>query len=127
MRQLFQNLIGNALKFHRKGESPVVDVQVCMLDNQEDGSGGNGHAALCQITFEDNGIGFDEKYADRIFGVFQRLHGRDEYEGTGIGLSICQKIVERHEGTIKAKSATGKGAKFIITLPVKQSKGGSHE
>lgn len=127
MRQLFQNLIGNALKFHRKGESPVVDVQVCMLDNQEDGSVGNGHAVLCQITFEDNGIGFDEKYADRIFGVFQRLHGRDEYEGTGIGLSICQKIVERHEGTIKAKSATGKGAKFIITLPVKQSKGGSHE
>lgn len=127
MRQLFQNLIGNALKFHRKGDAPVVDVQVCMLDNQENGSGGNGHTALCQITFEDNGIGFDEKYADRIFGVFQRLHGRDEYEGTGIGLSICQKIVERHEGTIQAKSAPGKGAKFIITLPMKQSKGGKHE
>ncbi|TVL98386.1 MAG: hypothetical protein CV087_21305 [Candidatus Brocadia sp. WS118] len=126
MRQLFQNLIGNALKFHRKGESPVVDVQVCMLENQENDSRGNSHNKSCQITVEDNGIGFDEKYADRIFGVFQRLHGRDEYEGTGIGLSICQKIVERHEGSIKAKSVPGKGAKFIITLPMKQGKGENH-
>lgn len=127
MRQLFQNLIGNALKFHRKTESPVVDVQVCMLNNEEEDSNGNAHNKLCQITVEDNGIGFDEKYADRIFGVFQRLHGRDEYEGTGIGLSICQKIVERHDGSIKAKSTPGKGAKFIVTLPVNQSKGENHE
>ncbi len=128
MRQLFQNLIGNALKFHRKGESPVIDLQACMPNgnDQKNESGENSHNNVCQITVEDNGIGFDEKYADRIFGVFQRLHGRDEYEGTGIGLSICQKIVERHDGSIKAKSAPGKGAKFIITLPMKQSRGENH-
>jgi len=126
MRQLFQNLIGNALKFHRKGESPVVDLQACIIDTQERGSDGNSHKKMCQITVEDNGIGFDEKYTDRIFGVFQRLHGRDEYEGTGIGLSICQKIIERHEGSIKVKSAPGKGAKFIITLPIKHLKGESY-
>jgi signal transduction histidine kinase len=127
MRQLFQNLIGNALKFQRKGGSPVVDIRACMLDDQENGSDGNAHRPVCQITFEDNGIGFDEKYADRIFGVFQRLHGRDEYEGTGIGLSICKKIAERHDGKIEAKSAPGKGAAFIITLPMRQSKGGNYE
>ncbi|NUO09936.1 MAG: HAMP domain-containing protein [Candidatus Brocadia sp.] len=123
MRQLFQNLIGNALKFYRKEEFPVMEVQACILDNQEKGFNGNYHNKMCQITIEDNGIGFDEKYAERIFGVFQRLHGRDEYEGTGIGLSICKKIIECHKGSIRAKSVPGKGAKFIITLPMKQSKG----
>ncbi len=71
---------------------------------------------------EDNGIGFDEKYLDRIFQPFQRLHGRSQYEGTGMGLAICRKIVERHGGTITAKSTPGKGATFIITLPVKQKR-----
>jgi signal transduction histidine kinase len=69
---------------------------------------------------KDNGIGFDEKYLDRIFQPFQRLHGRSEYEGTGMGLAICRKIVERHSGTITAKSISGKGSTFIITLPIKQ-------
>ena len=68
---------------------------------------------------EDNGIGFDEKCVDRIFGIFQRLHGRSTYEGTGIGLATCRKIVERHRGTITAKSAPGEGATFIVTLPTK--------
>lgn len=126
MRQLFQNLIGNALKFHRKEVSPVVDLQACIIDTQESGSDGNSHKKMCQITVEDNGIGFDEKYTDRIFGVFQRLHGRNEYEGTGIGLSICQKIVERHEGKIKVTSTPGEGTKFIITLPTKHLKGESY-
>ncbi len=67
---------------------------------------------------EDNGIGFNEKYLDRIFNVFQRLHGRSEYDGTGIGLAICRKIVERHQGSITAKSEPGRGAKFIVTLPI---------
>jgi len=76
----------------------------------------NGH---CQITVEDNGIGFDEKYLDRIFTIFQRLHGRFAFEGTGIGLAICRKIADRHGGTITAKSKPGEGATFFVTLPVK--------
>jgi signal transduction histidine kinase len=120
MRQLMQNLIGNALKFFRENEPPVVKVQGEMIyDSEGDGS------EVCQITIEDNGIGFEEEYAERIFDVFQRLHGRQQYEGTGIGLSICKRIVERHKGKIIAKSSPGKGASFIVTLPVKHIKGGT--
>jgi PAS domain S-box-containing protein len=106
MRQLFQNLIGNALKFHKQGEKPMVQVRsVCNTDSG------------CQIILEDNGIGFEEQYLDRIFAPFQRLHGRSEYEGTGMGLAICKKIVERHGGSITATSTPGKGTAFIINLP----------
>lgn len=126
VRQLLQNLIGNGLKFHRENEAPVVKVHGTLW-NDQDGHGGGANQAVerCQITVEDNGIGFDEEYADRIFGVFQRLHGRKEYEGSGIGLSVCRKIAERHGGSIIAKSAPGKGATFIVTLPVKQQKRGN--
>jgi PAS domain S-box-containing protein len=110
MAQLFQNLIGNGLKFRKPGQNPVVKIQ---SEAQKLASG----EALWWITVEDNGIGFDEKYRDRIFQIFQRLHGRNEYEGTGIGLAICRKIVERHRGTITASSTPGSGAKFLITLP----------
>src|SRR6185437_9223524 len=72
----------------------------------------------CELMVADNGIGFDEKYLDRIFNVFQRLHGRTEYEGTGIGLAVCRKIAERHGGTITAHSQPGVGSTFIVTLPV---------
>jgi PAS domain S-box-containing protein len=105
MRQLFQNLIGNALKFHKPGEKPMVQVRSV----SDTGSG-------CRIIVEDNGIGLDEQYLDRIFAPFQRLHGRSEYEGTGMGLAICKKIVERHGGSITAKSTPGKGSTFLITL-----------
>jgi PAS domain S-box-containing protein len=110
MLRLFQNLIGNALKF-RGGATPSVKVY-----GQLDGKG------VCQIFVRDNGIGFDQQFAERIFKPFQRLHGRGEYDGTGMGLSICRKIVERHGGNIKAESEPGKGSTFIIRLPVKQDK-----
>ena len=106
MHQLFQNLISNGLKFSRKDEPPRVLVRSRHL---EDGS--------VEIAFEDNGIGFNEKYLDRIFKPFERLHGRGEYEGSGIGLAICQKIVRDHGGAITAKSVLGKGSVFIVTLP----------
>ena len=109
--QLLQNLVGNGLKFHKHGERPVVKIHGELLD------GSNGSRGVCRIVVEDNGIGFDEKYLDRIFEVFQRLHGRNEYEGTGIGLAICRKIVERHGGGLTARSSPGMGAKFIVTLP----------
>jgi light-regulated signal transduction histidine kinase (bacteriophytochrome) len=124
MRQLLQNVIGNALKFYRPQESPVVKIRSRSIAGYLPGLAGNtaGHR-YCQISVEDNGIGFDERYLDRIFAVFQRLHGRGEYEGTGIGLAICRRIVERHSGNITATSAPGQGATFIITLPVEQASG----
>jgi signal transduction histidine kinase len=111
MRQLLQNLIGNALKFHRPGVPPQVDVRG-ETETRECGG-----ARLCRITVSDNGVGFDEKYKDRIFGIFQRLHTRSEYEGSGIGLAVCKRIVERHNGWIAAESTPGQGARFTIVLP----------
>lgn len=119
MHQLFQNLIGNALKFGRPGIPPVVKVRAEILDSSPLPRPGR----ACQITIEDNGIGFEEKYLDRIFTIFQRLHGRHEYEGTGIGLAVCRKIVDRHGGFITARSAVGEGATFIVILPVQQNTG----
>ncbi|MGB7377819.1 MAG: PAS domain-containing protein [Rivularia sp. (in: cyanobacteria)] len=110
MRQLLQNLISNALKFHPEKEPPIVKIYSQKFTNQQLKS------EYCEIIVEDNGIGFEEKYLDRIFNVFQRLHGRTEYEGTGMGLAICRKIVERHQGSITAKSEPGKGASFIVTI-----------
>ena len=109
MHQLFQNLIGNGLKFHRENVPPVVTVRSRSLPDLP---------GVAEITVEDNGIGFDKKYADRIFGVFQRLHGRGTYEGTGIGLAVCRKIVERYGGTITAEGKPGKGSKFIVRLRI---------
>ncbi|GEM_PF-3564818 len=105
MRQLFQNLIGNALKYRKKEEPPHVTLR-CLAGE-----------AFYEISVEDNGIGFDEQHKDKIFEPFQRLHTREEYEGTGIGLSICKKIVERHGGAIAVHSEIGKGSIFTIKLP----------
>jgi two-component system sensor kinase FixL len=112
MRQLLQNLINNALKFHEPEKKPVVKIHSQLMNE------------TCKITVEDSGIGFDEKYLDRIFAVFQRLHGRGKYDGTGVGLTICQKIAERHGGSITAKSTPGQGATFIVALPVKHKRRG---
>ncbi len=105
IRQLFQNLIANSLKFHGD-DQPHIKIYSRRTDHD------------CRIFVEDNGIGFDEKYLARIFAPFSRLHGRSAYEGTGMGLAICRKIVERHGGSISAESAPDKGATFIVTLPV---------
>jgi len=113
MRQLIQNLVGNALKFRQPDVAPAVKISAA-------NGRSNGHGPVFTITIEDNGIGFDEKYLDKIFTVFQRLHGRAEYEGSGIGLAICRKIVERHHGIITAESEPGSGAKFIFSLPCHQ-------
>ena len=122
MRQLLQNLIGNALKFHRPGDSPVVRVGDDLLCERDKRAGRPKEPAeFCRIIIEDNGIGFDEKYIDRIFAPFQRLHGRSEYDGTGIGLTVCQKIAQRHNGSIIAESSPGDGARFVISLPMRQS------
>ena len=87
---------------------------------KEDPRGRSREEEWVRLTVEDNGIGFDEKYLDRIFTVFQRLHARTEYGGTGIGLAICRKIVERHGGSITARSTPGRGANFIVSMPLKQ-------
>jgi PAS domain S-box-containing protein len=115
LRQLFQNLIANALKFHKSGVQPVVKVDGKIAPFPDSIKGD-----LAEVTVADNGIGFDEKYLDRIFEPFQRLHGRGVYEGSGIGLAISRKIVERHNGVITAHSQPGNGAVFIVTLPVFQ-------
>ena len=111
MRQLLQNLLSNALKFRREDAAPALAIEAS-VDKE---------AGRCELRVKDNGIGFEEKHAGKIFDLFQRLHGRGKYEGTGLGLAICRKIAERHGGTISAQSAPGQGSTFIIQLPLKQS------
>ncbi|WP_375447092.1 PAS domain S-box protein [uncultured Fibrella sp.] len=119
--QLFQNLISNALKFRQNGRPPVICIRASWIaaDNLPAGVVPSREAiAYHQVDVVDNGIGFDEKYLNRIFQVFQRLHGKSAYEGTGIGLAICEKVVANHGGAITAKSQPGQGATFSVYLPV---------
>jgi PAS domain S-box-containing protein len=111
MHQLLQNLINNGLKFHRDGVLPILQISASTTRKK------------CRLMVKDNGIGFDLQYLDRIFKPFQRLHSRQEYEGSGMGLAICRRIAERHSGGITAESAPGKGSTFIVTLPIAQPKG----
>jgi light-regulated signal transduction histidine kinase (bacteriophytochrome) len=106
MKQLFVNLISNSLKYSKEAQSPHIQISV-NRDNDN----------IVRIAFSDNGIGFDQKYADRIFELFQRLHNKDRYSGTGIGLALCRKICENHGGSIAVTSKAGEGATFIISLP----------
>lgn len=108
LRLLLQNLVSNALKYSRSGVVPEIRVTTESKEGQ------------CTMYVSDNGIGFDDAYIDRIFTIFQRLHGRNEFEGTGVGLAICKKIVDRHNGSITARSTEGEGSTFIVTLPLKQ-------
>jgi signal transduction histidine kinase len=121
MHQLFINLIGNSLKFKKPNHLVTIDISgKIKFFPTDDGI----YAEFYEIRVSDNGIGFDEKYLDRIFQPFQRLHNQIEYEGNGMGLAICRKIVERHEGEITAESKPGQGATFIVKLPV-QNNGGT--
>lgn len=126
MRQLFQNLIGNSLKYRQPGTAPEIRISAGVLDAgprpAQGAEGARPPGPVCRLCVADNGIGFDEKYLDRIFTVFQRLHGRKEYEGTGVGLAVCRKIAERHGGSITAHSSPGAGATFVVTLPIRQKK-----
>ena len=113
MRQLFQNLIANGLKFHRDGIPPVIEV----WSEPAEGS-------AVSIHIRDNGIGFDMQYAERIFTPFERLHTRRQYEGTGMGLAICRRIAERHDGSISAESTPGSGSRFLVTLETRPARAG---
>jgi signal transduction histidine kinase len=118
MRQLFYNLIGNAIKFRKKTTEPVIHIESEKLNGDvSDHSGKKNGAGSYRIIVSDNGIGFDSKYSDEIFMVFKRLHSYHVFEGSGVGLSICKKIVEKHNGTITAKSRPDHGSTFTIELP----------
>lgn len=110
MRQLFQNLLSNAIKFRREGVAPVVKVSASSTED------------VVAVRVADNGVGFEERYAERIFKLFERLHGRDRYPGTGVGLAICRKIAERHGGAIAARGTPGEGATFTVSLPSRQAR-----
>jgi light-regulated signal transduction histidine kinase (bacteriophytochrome) len=114
MVQLFQCLIQNSLRFHKEGIPPRVKIY------SRQAKSGRFQSGAYDIFVEDNGIGFDEKYLNRIFLPFERLHARDAYSGVGMGLTICRKIVERHNGILTARSAPEKGATFIVTIPSQQ-------
>lgn len=119
--QVFMNLIGNSIKFRREGVPPVIQIiaetgSQFALENDHLYDG----VEWCRLRLIDNGIGFEEQYTDKVFNLFQRLHGRDEYSGTGIGLALCRKIIERHGGKIEAKSQPGEGSEFIIHIPLQQ-------
>jgi len=111
VRQLFQNIISNALKYRKEKQAPHIQVKSHITQN-----------GFCEITVEDNGIGFDERDLERMFQPFERLHTSVELEGTGIGLTTCQRIVLRHGGEITARSEPGKGSVFIIRLPLHHNK-----
>ena len=106
MHELFANLVANAYKFRKKSDPPRLSITCRALGRRE-----------VEITVQDNGIGFEDGDAERIFLPFERLHRRSEYEGSGLGLAICRRIVERHRGKITAASVPGQGAAFVITLP----------
>ena len=118
-QRLLTNLVGNALKFHKPGLSPRIDIRARITHGKElNMQQANNTWEYCHISVTDNGIGFDPQFVDRIFEVFQRLHTRDEYEGTGIGLAICKKIAENHHGFMTAEGRPGQGANFNVYIPV---------
>lgn len=110
---LFRNLIGNALKFAREKVSPVINIHAEVSPYQD----GHADEFICQIFIRDNGMGFDQKFAEKIFGMFTRLHPETQIKGTGLGLALCRKIAEHHKGSIAARSQVNEGTTFILSLP----------
>lgn len=121
MRQIFQNLISNALKFAKDTVPPIIHISAELIDTKDIDGTPSAEGAYCRIVVQDNGIGFDEKFLDRIFVIFQRLHNRSNYEGTGIGLAIAKKNMDKHHGLIWAQSRVDEGTRFILVLPVQQA------
>lgn len=117
MTLLFCNILSNSLKYVHKGVAPVIRITF-EISNTKSGKMSSPSEKHCRIFIEDNGIGFDQQYAEQIFGMFKRLHHHTEFEGTGIGLTLCKKIAEVHNGTISARSKLGKGSTFIVSVPV---------
>jgi signal transduction histidine kinase/CHASE3 domain sensor protein len=120
IKRLFQNLINNAIKFHKPNEAPVVEVTGMTMkpqDIRQEFAVVLPPSSYVMISVKDNGIGFDERFTEKIFNIFQRLHGRTDYEGTGIGLAICRKIVINHRGFITARSKQNVGSEFVVILP----------
>jgi light-regulated signal transduction histidine kinase (bacteriophytochrome) len=114
MRQLMQNLISNAIKFRREGVTAEIDISATVQEG------------VMTLVLRDNGIGFEPKYNRRIFRVFERLHGRGAYAGTGIGLALCRKIAERHGGTVVADSVPNQGSTFTVTMQTQRTEAVSH-
>lgn len=121
LKQVFQNLVSNSLKFRKSDRPPRIRIRSEMVNGEgRDAVDLPEPGQVFQILVEDNGIGFDEKYSEQIFRAFQRLHTVAEYQGTGIGLALCRKIIERHHGSIRVKSTLGEGSTFIVSLPARQ-------
>jgi len=124
IRQVFQNLISNSLKFSKDDVPPVIKITSSYVASKSFTSRKVANGPFCLLTIEDNGIGFEEKYSGIIFSLFQRLHPKDSFEGTGIGLAITKKIIEKHHGLIQVRSIVGAGTMFMIVLPLKQQLNG---
>ena len=120
IRQVFQNILSNALKFSKADVAPVINISAKRIADKSFDSKEQEDGLYCLISIQDNGIGFDEKYVQNIFSLFERLNSKDKYEGTGIGLAIAKKIIEKHNGLITAMSKEGQGAEFQIILPLAQ-------
>jgi len=118
IRPLFENLLSNALKYSKKDVPPVINIRSEIISAT---TSTKEPVQYCRIYVQDNGIGFDQVYAEQIFDMFRRLHVHSEFEGTGIGLTLCKKIVEKHNGFISVQSKVNKGSTFIISLPVHQA------
>jgi PAS domain S-box-containing protein len=126
IRQVFQNMMSNALKFSKEEEPPVIHISSTYLEERSFEALPQSEGPFCLIRIKDNGIGFDQKYQNHIFALFERLHSKDSYEGSGIGLSITKKIIEKHDGLVQARGISGEGAEFLLLLPVSQEKNRHH-